>query len=123
MAQNKVKLDGVVVWSEAQEKEFKDGGKGVVHKYLIRNTIKTEGDKSISNTFYVEDWQNKDKKNAIVMKGLAVVVVGVLAINYIPIKDKKGNPVTEKGSDGKEYNKTRQEFVIRAESVVCDEPF
>ena len=123
MAQNKVKLDGVVMWSEAQEKEFKDGGKGTVHKYLIRNTVKTEGGKEISNTFYVEDWQNKDKKNVIVAKGLLAVVVGVLAINYIPVLDKKGNAVLEKGSDGKEYPKTYKEFVIRAESVQCDEPF
>ena len=120
---NKVKLSGVVVWSEAKEVKIGEEGKALVHRYLVSNTIKTKNEKEISATFVVVQWLAADSKARLFVNNDQVMVTGVLTINYRPALTKDGKEMTEKGKDGKEYKKTYKDVEIRAESVEENMPF
>lgn len=124
--ENKVKLSGKVLWSEAREVTTKDDTKLTVHAYLIQNVTTGNRDQEIKATFKVEHWQGLES-GKLFAKGEDVLVTGTLAIQYTPAIAKsgknKGQPIMEKAKDGKEYPKVYQNVIIRAASVQDNLPF
>lgn len=125
-SENKVKLTGKVLWSEAREVVTNDETTLTVHIYLIQNISKGSKDQDIKATFKVEHWQGQTASK-LFTKGEDILVNGTLAIQYTPAVVKtgkqKGKPIMEKGSDGKEYQKHYQQVIIRASSVQDNLPF
>lgn len=124
--ENKVKLVGTVMWSEAKTIKTADDSELLLHRYLVRNTREANNGKEIGATFTIESWQTKEVQPLFV-KGDEVVVMGALAINYRPAVittgKGKGSPIMETAKDGKQYQKTYTDVIIRATSVQSNLPF
>lgn len=119
---NKVKLGGVVKWSESKLVTIGDG-QALVHRYLVQNTITTKNNKQVRATFTATRFLAADAHDRLFQKDDQVLITGTLGINYRPMKDKKGNVIKEKGKDDKEYDKTYKDVEIRIETISEDLPF